>query len=440
MSKPQLPDSDRKFLCHFAGGGFNIIVTTVMADFLKFLIGHGNFCDYFDYYSGVSSGAMTIAAALVPSDKNPNAPLHPDFRSIRHGILYANDDVFDEMIARRFVRRQFVSHLVSSWPDWMKESRGVSHLFNWLTDPDRLYFSSENIEKMIERVIKKSDTTLNDLLRPFLCPSIRIDGPSEYHFHTNQQWDDGLNTESNNEYLIKSLRATMRLVPLLPPDQSDPRIDGGSLFTGIDAAETLDDLSIETANITFFDCMDAPKWDITLADLNKRTDQSAFAGLRAERAASRQQNERNFKKRYPNAHYQMFSRRLPQNSFVGSPPVQLMEKFCNEYCYRSYSEVLNTPIYPIDLLESVMKPDRQMHAQMVAQAIRACAARLPDMVKLAKKIIHGPLARHKNLSPAEQDELISRLDARLNPTPHRFREIDTSNSSWPTSELDLAAS
>ncbi len=440
MSKPQLPDSDQKFFCHFAGGGLNIIVTTVMADFLKFLIGHGNFCDYFDYYSGVSSGAMTIAAALVPNDKNPNEPLHPDFRSIRHGILYANDDVFDETIARRLVRRHFVKDKVSSWPDWLKKSRGVSHLFNWLTDPERLYFSPENIEKMIERVIKKPDTTLNDLLRPFLCPSIHIGGPSEYHFDTNRQWGGGLNPEAENEQLMKSLRATMRLVPLLPPDQSDPRIDGGSHFTGIKAAERVNPKFLENANITFFDCMDAPEWDLTFDDLTNRADQAAFAGLRAERAAIRREDERTFKKRYPNAHYQMFSRRLPQNSFVGSPPTQLMEKFCNEYCYRSYSEVLNTPIYPLDLLESVIKPDRQMHNQMVAQAIRACAARLPDMVKLAKQIIRGPLARHKNLSPAEQDELISRLDARLNPTPHRFREIDTSNSPWSTSTLDLAAS
>jgi len=289
-------------------------------------------------------------------------------------------------------------------------------------------------------VIKRPDVALDDLLRPFLCPSIRVEGVNEYHFHTNQKWMDGLGIDPVKEKLIQSLQASMRLVPLLRPDRSDPKIDGGSLFTGIKAAETVNPQFFENANITFFDCMDAPEWDVTLDDLAKRADQAAFAGFRAERAAIRREDEKNFKKRYPASIYQIFSRRLPQNSFVGSPPVQLMEKFCNEYCYRSYSEVLNTPIYPLDLLESVIKPDRQMHNQMVAQAIRACTARLPDMVKLAKQIIRGPLARHKNLSPAEQDELISRLDARLNPAPHRFREIDTSNSPWSTSALDLAAS
>lgn len=187
--------------------------------------------------------------------------------------------------------------------------------------------------------------------------------------------------------------------------------------------------------------MDAPEWVIGVKDLQRRPDKTAFSGLGAERRAARNLDELLFSRDYPNVVYQTFSRHIDETTpywqigFIAP----LMEEFCQKYCYRSYREVLNTPTSPIDLLESVTKPDRKIHNQMVNQAIRASVMRLPDMVTLAKQIIHGPLARNKNLSPEEQNELIFALNERLNPSPHYSNKRNETCSPWVPNELGFTS-
>lgn len=440
MSELQKKHKDPTFFCHFAGGGLNIIVSTVMADFLKFLVGYGNFCDYFDYFSGVSSGAIVISAALVPKERGSSEPLHKDFKYIRHQVLYANDDFFDKIIAQRFIRRQIVGDLVSSWPDWFKKSRGMSPLFNWLTDPNRLHFSSENVEDMIKKVMGRPRVTLNDLLRPFVCPSIHVQGRYGYHFHTNQKLSDRFDSSPVNERLLTALLATSRLVPLLRPDEENLKIDGGSLFSGIEAAKILGRSFLQSSNITVLNCMDATEWVVGLEHLQSRPDKAAYAVALAERRASRDLEETFFSDEYPHAKHQVFSRLIKDDVLLpyGGPIARLMSNFCEEYCYRSYQEVLQTPPSPINLLKSVMTPDRNIHTQMVNQAIRACVAQLPQMVELSKHIIHGPLARNCGLNLHQQDELIATLDARIHPASHPNYPYQKSKSTWGFPDFEIA--
>ena len=171
------------------GGGIKGIVPAVVLLHLEKILQHlsnnpnSRIHDYFDLFSGASTGAIIIAGLLSPDNNN-----RPKYSSkeildlyLENGQIIFNSSLFQEI-------------------------KSVSGIVN-------VKYDSEGLESVFEKYFGKSE--LKDLLKPSLIPVYDLSRGKNYFFRQQK----ALKSPRHNFYVKDLLRAATSALTYFPPAQ-----------------------------------------------------------------------------------------------------------------------------------------------------------------------------------------------------------------------------
>ncbi len=171
------------------GGGIKGIVPAVVLLHLEKILQHlsddpnSRIHDYFDLFSGASTGAIIIAGLLSPDNNN--------------GPKYSPKEILDLYLENGQII--FNSSL-------FQEIKSVSGIVNVKYDP-------EGLESVFEKYFGKSE--LKDLLKPSLIPVYDLSRGKNYFFRQQK----ALKSPRHNFYVKDLLRAATSALTYFPPAQ-----------------------------------------------------------------------------------------------------------------------------------------------------------------------------------------------------------------------------
>ena len=171
------------------GGGIKGIVPAVVLLHLEKLLKqlsknqNSRIHDYFDLFSGASTGAIIIAGLLSPDKNN-----HPK---------YSPEEILDLYLEN--------GHIIFN-SSFFQEIKSVSGIVNVKYDP-------EGLESVFEKYFGKSE--LKDLLKPSLIPVYDLSRGKNYFFRQQK----ALTSPRHNFYVKDLLRGATSALSYFPPAQ-----------------------------------------------------------------------------------------------------------------------------------------------------------------------------------------------------------------------------